>query len=33
MTEESRVVLNEYYKDNIERLEKICGRSLEGLWY
>lgn len=31
MTEESRVVLNEYYKDNIERLEKICGRSLEGL--
>ena len=33
MTEESHKVLNEYYKDNVKRLEKLCGRSLEGLWY
>lgn len=33
ITEHSRAVLTEYYKDSIQRLEKICGRSLEGIWY
>lgn len=33
MTEQSRETLNGYYKESIIRLEEICGRSLQGIWY
>lgn len=33
MLPESREVLNHFYKESIKNLEKIIGRSLEGVWY
>lgn len=33
MLPESKVVLEEFYRDSINRLEKFIGKSLEGIWY